>query len=194
MAQACAVTSVPSSRCLSLSNVSLGILAEPMSHAKWLLVKIGLGGQQKQNEPSMASLPPFITGKWHAQLKKPQGSHFLVAHFVCLSSSVFSWLWQATTPCKASHDPCTLHSSADKRKLVWGQQGIFCNWLSILGDKRNLIPQEEMACFILLSYCFVLFYFIFIAVGNQWISEYYDLGTSLINKINCYCIFFYKLI
>lgn len=99
---------VPSSRCLSLSNVSLAILAEPLSHAKWLLVKMGLEGEQKQNEPSMARLLPFFTGKWHAQLKKPPGSHCLVTHFVCLSSSVSGWLWQAPTPCKASHDPWTL--------------------------------------------------------------------------------------
>lgn len=40
----------------------------------------------------------------------------------------------------------------------------------------------------------ILFYFIFVAAGNLWISGYYHPGTSLINKINCHCIFFYKLI
>lgn len=160
----------PSSRCLSLSNVSLAVLAEPLSHAKWLLVKMGLEGEQKQNEPSMARLPPFFTGKWHAQLKSPPSSHCLVAHFICLSSSVSGWLWQAPALCKVSHDPWTLAALqakgscsetgpylGDKR----GQQGIFRYWLSMLVDTRNCTPQEEMTFFyfIIVLFCFVLFYF-----------------------------------
>lgn len=55
------------------------------------------------------------------------------------------------------------------------------------GRERNCVPQEKVVNFI-------LFYFIFVAAGSLWISGYYDPGISLINKINCHCIFFYKLI
>ena len=58
------------------------------------------------------------------------------------------------------------------------------------GGKEIVFPRRKW----LILFYFILFYFIFVAAGSLWISGYYDPGTSLINKINCHCIFFYKLI
>ena len=63
------------------------------------------------------------------------------------------------------------------------------------GGKEIVFPRrKQLILFYFILFYFILFYFIFVAAGSLWISGYYDPGTSLINKINCFCIFFYKLI
>lgn len=66
------------------------------------------------------------------------------------------------------------------------QTGVLSNCLSVQRGREIVFARRKW--FIL------LYYFIFVAAGSLWISGYYDSGASLINKINCRCIFFYKLI